>query len=93
MARLIGSGPGRARIADNAGSLYGTTNVGGNGYGTVFKTTILARFAGIPGEANCIDQRVSTLTKTYGGVAAAATALGYASVMDLQSAINGYSGS
>jgi hypothetical protein len=33
----IGSGPARARIADNAGSPHGTTNVGGSGYGMALR--------------------------------------------------------
>jgi hypothetical protein len=87
VARLIGSGPARARIADNAGSLYGTGKVGGSGGGTVFRITFLARFAGIPGEPKRVGQSVSTPAKTYAGIAAAATTLGYASVTDLQNAL------
>jgi hypothetical protein len=86
VARRIGSGPARARIADNAGSLHGTTNVGASGYGMVFKITFLARFAAIPAEPKGVGQSVSPPAKAYGGIAAAATALGYVSVMDLQNA-------
>ena len=80
-------------MADASGALYGTTYAGGGGYGTVFKLTLPAQFAGIPGKANCHGQSISFLAKTYGGVAAAATALGYPSVQALQDAVTSYCGS
>ena len=66
-----GANPPAALIADTSGALYGTTNSGGGGYGTVFKLTLPARFTGVPGKANCHGQSISVLAKTYGGVAAA----------------------
>jgi YVTN family beta-propeller protein len=45
------------------------------------------RFAGTPGKANCHGQSVSALARQYGGLNAAAAALGYADMSALQSAI------
>jgi hypothetical protein len=44
-------------------------------------------FAGTPGTPNCHGMVVSTLAKQYGGLDAAAAALGYSSVQVLQNAI------
>lgn len=44
-------------------------------------------FAGTPGEQNCHGEVVSNLAKRYGGLDAAATALGYPDVPVLQDAI------
>jgi hypothetical protein len=44
-------------------------------------------FAGTPGEANCHGESVSALVRQYGGLAAAAAALGFPSVQALQDAI------
>jgi uncharacterized repeat protein (TIGR03803 family) len=82
-----GANPVAGLIADASGALYGTTTSGGNGYGTVFKLTLPARFAGIPGQANCVGQSVSYLANTYGGISAAAAALGYANVQALRNAV------
>jgi DNA-binding beta-propeller fold protein YncE len=49
-------------------------------------------FAGTPGQANCIGQSVSALAQQYGGETAAAAALGYSSVLDLEKAIVDYCG-
>ncbi len=43
-------------------------------------------FVGTPGKPNCHGQVVSTLAKQYGGLDAAAAALGYSSVQFLQNA-------
>jgi hypothetical protein len=66
------------------GALYGTTaagggstGCGGSGCGTVFKLTLPATFVGPPSQANCGGQSISFMAKKYGGIAAAATALGY----------------
>jgi YVTN family beta-propeller protein len=45
------------------------------------------RFAGTPGNANCHGKTVSALALQFGGLNAAAAALGYASVGALQDAI------
>ena len=49
--RTNGWAPNPGLIADSSGNLYGTTNLGGNGYGTIFKfsptsreLTVLAAF-------------------------------------------------
>ena len=47
-------------------------------------------FAGTPGHANCHAASVSALSTTYGGMANAASALGYATVADLQTAIDNF---
>ncbi len=48
------------------------------------------RFAGTPGYSNCRGMSVSALAQKYGGLAAAAAALGYSSVQVLQEAIAAY---
>jgi hypothetical protein len=50
-------------------------------------------FAGTPGAANCRGVSVSGLNQEHGSLAKAATALGFASVASLQSAIGSYCGS
>ena len=47
-------------------------------------------FAGTPGAANCHGKTVSALAQQYGGLANAASSLGYASVAALQAAITGF---
>lgn len=47
-------------------------------------------FAGTPGEADCKGKSVSALAQQYGGIAAAASALGYPDVKALQSAISAF---
>lgn len=45
---------------------------------------------GVPGKPNCHGKSVSALAQQYGGMNAAASALGYPSVGDLQTAIKDY---
>jgi hypothetical protein len=86
-----GANPVGGLIADAAGNLYGTTRVGGsNIYGTVFKQTVSATFNGVPGMANCTGQSISFLATGFGGIAHAATALGFTSVTDLHNAVAAY---
>jgi uncharacterized repeat protein (TIGR03803 family) len=90
-----GAAPETDLIADVNGNLFGTTTAGGaNGFGTVFELTgsgfVPGRFAGTPETPNCVGMTVSALAQTYGGVAHAAQALGYASVSALQSAVATY---
>ncbi len=47
-------------------------------------------FSGSPGAANCHGQTASAMAKEHGGIAAAASALGYASVTDLQAAVRAF---
>ncbi len=49
-------------------------------------------FAGQPGKANCHGNSVSALAKEFGGIDAAASALGYPSVKALQAAISLFCG-
>jgi YVTN family beta-propeller protein len=49
-----------------------------------------AQFAGTPGQKNCAGQSASAVARRYGGLGAAARALGYASVAELQGAISTY---
>jgi uncharacterized repeat protein (TIGR03803 family) len=77
-------------IADAKGNLFSTTESGGaNNRGTVFEVTGsgFVIFAGTPGKPNCFGQSVSALAWQYGGLNAAAAALGYPSVRALQKAI------
>jgi YVTN family beta-propeller protein len=45
------------------------------------------RFAGTPGHSNCHGQSVSALARQFGGLNAAASALGFSSASALQNAI------
>ena len=101
-----GSLPPAGLIADTNGNLFGpTVNGGSNNTGTAFEITgsgfvpvapgVLPpphsqQFAGTPGSPDCIGKSTSALARTYGGLAHAAPALGYASVSALQSAIASY---
>ena len=86
-----GSVPRASLIAEVNGNLFGTTLSGGaNGRGTVFEVTgsgFVGPFAGTPGKPNCFGKSVSALARQYGGLNAAAEALGYPSVRALQQAI------
>ena len=91
-----GAYPFAGLIADPNGDLFSTTEDGGaNDYGTVFEITdsgfvVPVTFAGMPGKPNCHGKSVSTLAQQYGGLAAAAAALGYSSVQLLQNDIGAY---
>jgi hypothetical protein len=50
----------------------------------------VSRFAGRPGQPDCVGTSVSALARQYGGLTAAATALNYNSVNDLQNALKSY---
>lgn len=60
------------------------------GNGKVMITIISPVFAGTPGKANCQGQSVSGLAQQFGGIDAAATALGYPTVQGLQDGIMAY---
>jgi hypothetical protein len=98
---LGGSGYGDAGIGiavDAAGAAYVTGFTGSTDFPTVHplqatpsgafvaKLTTLA-FAGTPGRLNCHGESVSALVRQFGGLDAAASALGFASVQALQDAI------
>jgi uncharacterized repeat protein (TIGR03803 family) len=82
-----------ALIPDTAGKLYGMTINGGGpaSGGTVFEIADsgFVFFAGTQGKPNCAAQSVSALEQQYGGLAAAATALG-TTVQALQNDIAAY---
>jgi uncharacterized repeat protein (TIGR03803 family) len=88
-----GASPVAGLIADRAGNLFGTAVEGG---GTSFSGTVFevagsgyaVGFAGVPGISNCFGVSVETLANNYGGIAAAAEALGYSSVTILKNAID-----
>ena len=83
-------------FADETGHLFGAAYSGGaSGYGTVFEITRsgFVRFAGVTGSSNCHGVTISALATEYGGIANAASLLGYTSVRSLQSAVTAYCGS
>ena len=66
-----------------------------NNFGMVFEITGSGFvppliFAGTPGNADCRGKSVSALAQKYGGLSAAAAALGYPSVRALQEVILAY---
>lgn len=88
-----GANPVAELIADASGNLVGTTSVGGtDNDGTVFKLTLSTTFQGIPGQPNCKAQGLSFDAQKYGGLAHAASSLGYSSVTALQNAVAAYCG-
>ena len=58
-----------------------------------FIATPAPTFAGTPGYSNCHDKSVSALAQQFGGLNAAAAALGYPSAQTLQAAIRTFCGS
>jgi hypothetical protein len=46
--------------------------------------------AGTPGKANCHGKTISSLAQQFGGLSAAATALGFSSVAELQAGMKGF---
>lgn len=95
---VTGVYPAAPLIADAAGNLYGTTPEGGpTETGTVFEITgagfvPFSKFSGVPGTVNCKGTSTSALAQTYGGIAHAASALGYANVAALQTAVAAHCG-
>lgn len=91
-----GGDPLGGLIADANGNLYGTTAEGGlSGDGTVFEISGSGfmpprEFAGTPGDPNCKGVSTSALSHTYGGLAHAATSLGFSNAAALQNAIASY---
>jgi YVTN family beta-propeller protein len=57
-----------------------------------FGVFIQPRFAGTPGNTNCYGKSVSALAQTFGGLNAAAIALGFPTVQALQTAVNAFCG-
>lgn len=86
-----GADPSAALIAGVSGALYGTTEGGDSvNDGTIFQLVVPAVFTGVQGQPNCVGKSISPLAQKYGGISAAAAALGYASVQDMQNAIAAY---
>jgi hypothetical protein len=90
-----GADPAAPLIADANGNLFGGTMNGGtplgDSTGTVFEITdsgfvVAIAFAGTPGMPSCFGKSVSALAQKYGGLSAAAVALGYSDVKALQNA-------
>jgi hypothetical protein len=61
-----------------------------SGAGAVWIFSEQPVFAGVPGSADCHGQSVSALARQYGGLDAAAAAVGFASVDALQNTILGF---
>ena len=59
-------------------------------HGVFIQSQSLPNFAGTPGSSNCQGQSVAALAKQFGGIDAAAAALGYTSVKSLQNAIKAF---
>jgi YVTN family beta-propeller protein len=61
----------------------------GNGP-SAFGVFIQPRFAGTPGNGNCPGESVSALAQTFGGLNAAAIALGFPTLQAMQTAVNAF---
>jgi hypothetical protein len=72
----------------------GTVAIGGpvdnNGAGAAWIFSQQALFAGAPGKPNCQGHSVAALARQYGGLNAAAAALGFTGADALQNAIMGF---
>src|SRR5262249_31096295 len=88
-----GARPVAGLIADAHGNLFGTTagriDLSGSTAFEITDSGLVVRpiFAGTPGKPNCFGKSVSALVRQYGGLNAAAAALGFPSVRALQNAI------
>ena len=92
--KLVGTGAVGRALQGVSASLSGDGNtaiVGGendsNGAGAAWIFTEQPVFAGTPGRANCDGKSVAALAQQFGGLNAAAAALGYSDVNTLQNAI------
>jgi YVTN family beta-propeller protein len=81
----VGNGP--QGVGFNPATL--TAYVANGGSNTV---SVLAVFAGTPKMSNCHGKTVSALAHQFGGLNAAATALGFSSVQALQDSIKAFCG-
>jgi uncharacterized repeat protein (TIGR03803 family) len=85
-------------MADAKGNLLGTTVQGGtSGNGKVFEIADSGfvppvHFEGVPGTLGCVLVSTLKLALTYDGLPAAAKALGYSSVANLEKAVVAYCG-
>jgi YVTN family beta-propeller protein len=78
---------GVVSVIDTATNSEAAVTVGN--FPAAFGIFIQPRFAGTVGSPNCHGTTVSVLAQQHGGLAAAATALGFTSVSALQNAIKG----
>jgi DNA-binding beta-propeller fold protein YncE len=81
----VGSGP--QGVGFNPATL--TAYVANGGSNSV---SVITAFVGTAGAANCHGKSVSALAKQFRGLDAAAAALGFSSVQDLQATITAYCG-
>ena len=79
-------------IATATNTVTATISVGNLpvAFGVFIRPPAPPRFAGTPGYSNCHGQSVSALARQYGGLDAAAAALGFSSVQVLQNDIRAY---
>jgi hypothetical protein len=66
------------------------TEPAGSAWSAVEDISLVHGFVGTPGAPNCHGKSVSDLAQRYGGMPNAASALGYASVADLQAGIDAF---
>ena len=96
--KLVGTGAiGKAQQGSSVAlSADGTTAIvggyGDNGFAGAAWVYTQPAFAGTPGKANCYGKSVSALAGQYGGLNAAAAALGFPSLPALQNAILAFCG-
>lgn len=99
----VGDAPGELGVTPDGKFLYVVDQIGGVSVVATATNTVIATipigghpaflaitrpsFAGQPGKANCFGQSVSALSNQYGGLDAATSALGFASLRALQTAI------
>jgi YVTN family beta-propeller protein len=74
-------------IATATNTVTATIPVGNNPIAFGVFIQPVKSFAGTPGKANCYGQSVSALARQYGGLNAAAAALGFSSITALEKAI------
>jgi hypothetical protein len=75
-------------FSSNSPTISGAFHTTFGGVVDAFVTKVAAlTFAGTPGKPNCHGQSVSALAQQFGGLEAAASALGFPSVQALQGAI------
>jgi YVTN family beta-propeller protein len=86
---VANEGANTVSVLDTATNTVIATIPVGNGpdaFG-VFIQPPAQRFAGVPGSSNCHGKSVSALATKFGGLKAAAAALGFSNVQGLQNAI------
>jgi YVTN family beta-propeller protein len=84
------SGGGTVSVMDTATNTVTAIVPVGLGPSAIQQGKPVLKFAGTPGQVNCYGQSVWMLTLQYGGLPAAAAALGFSSVQVLQNKIAEY---